>query len=94
MMIANLGLDYSNGKRALFWEASRLNGMRPRDIAPLIIERSKKMKCLVRKALDNDSWVAQINIQGGLSLEHIVQFSKLWEMLDSVHTDPNTTNMI
>jgi hypothetical protein len=30
-------------------------------------------------------WVSQINMQTGLSMEHIVHFSKLWEMLQNVH---------
>jgi hypothetical protein len=34
-----------DGKKALFWEASWLRGMRPKDIAPLIFELSKKKKC-------------------------------------------------
>jgi hypothetical protein len=33
-----------NGKKALFWEASWINGRRPKDIAPLIFDVSKQKK--------------------------------------------------
>ena len=33
-----------NGEKALFWESSWLQGMRPKDIAPLIYEVSKKRR--------------------------------------------------
>jgi hypothetical protein len=76
-----------NGKRALFWELSWLDGMRPKDIAPLIFDISKKKKCLISKAMDTEFWISQINIQGGLTVEHIVQFTKLWEMAQNVQMD-------
>jgi hypothetical protein len=67
-----------NGEKASFWDASWLQGLAPKDIAPLIFDLSKKRKCSVKKALENDFWVSQINMQTGLSVEHIVQFSKRW----------------
>jgi hypothetical protein len=64
-------------KRALFWEASWIDGLRPKDVAPLVSDISKKRKMLVRIALEDDLWISQINIHNGLSMEHIVQFMKL-----------------
>jgi hypothetical protein len=52
-----------DGRRALFWESSWLEGKRPKDIAPLIYDISKKKNCLVSKAMSNDFWVSQINTQ-------------------------------
>jgi hypothetical protein len=78
-----------NGKRALFWEASWVNGWRPKDIAPLIFDLTKRKRCTVAKALEEFFWVTQINFQGGLSLDHLIQFAKLWEMVQHVHLDPN-----
>jgi hypothetical protein len=68
--------------------------MRPKDIAPLIFDLSKWKKCTVAKALEENFWVSQINNKGGLSLDHIVQFAKLWEMLQEVHLHPNMTYSI
>jgi hypothetical protein len=83
-----------NGKKALFWEASWINGMRPKDIAPLIFDLLKHKKCTVAKALEVNFWVSQINNQDGLSLEHIVQFAKLLEALDGVHLQNKVTDTI
>jgi hypothetical protein len=83
-----------NMKRALFWEASWINGSRPKDIAPLIFDLSKTKRCAVAKALEEDLWLSQINYQNGLSTNHLIQFTKLWEMVQKVHLDPNTTDSI
>jgi hypothetical protein len=77
------------GEKARFLEDSWLNGRRPKDIAPLIFKFSKKKKSTVSKAIDGSSWIAQVNANDSLSLEHIVQFYTLWEMLQSVHIDAN-----
>lgn len=83
-----------DGKKASFWEDPWLNGRRPKDIAPLIYKGSKRRKCTVNKALDNDSWTSNINTQDGLSLDHIIQFTNLWEMTHGIHLDPSTTDSI
>jgi hypothetical protein len=94
LFAAATNVTIGNGKRALFWEASWLQGKRPKDIAPLIFDISKKRKCSVRKAMENEFWVSQINMQDGISFDHIVQFSKLWEMLQDVQMDNDTTDEI
>jgi hypothetical protein len=64
------------------------------DIAPLIFVSSKHKKCSIYKAMEGDFWVSQINIRHGLSLDHLVQFTNLWEMLQSTTLVPNTTDTI
>jgi hypothetical protein len=39
-------------------------------------------------------WVLQINIQDGLSVEHVTQFSKHWEMLSHIHLTDGTPDFI
>jgi hypothetical protein len=68
--------------------------MRPKVIAPLIFDLPKRKKCTVAKALEDNFWVSQINNQDGLSLEHIVQFAKLWEVLDGVHLQEGMTDTL
>jgi hypothetical protein len=43
-----------NGKKTLFWEAAWLDGMRPKDVAPLIFKLSQRKNTTVCKALDQD----------------------------------------
>jgi hypothetical protein len=83
-----------SGKKAIFWDSSWLNGLRPRDVAPLIFDISKKKKITVAKALLDDFWITQINMQDGISIQHIVQFTNLWEMLQDVDLDPNSPDTI
>jgi hypothetical protein len=83
-----------NWKRALFWESSWLDGMRQKDIAPFIFDISKKRKCLVSKAMENEFWISQIYTYGGLTVEHIAQFTKLWEMAQNVQMDNDMTDKI
>jgi hypothetical protein len=40
-------VNIGNRRKALFWEASSINGRRPKDIAPLIFEISKRKKKLL-----------------------------------------------
>jgi hypothetical protein len=87
-------VNIGDRKKVSFWEASWLYGRRPMDIAPLIFESSKRKKSSVYKAMEGDFWVSQINIQHGLSLDHLVQFTNLWEMLQSTTLVPNTPDTI
>jgi hypothetical protein len=66
----------------------------PKDIAPLICDVSKRKKTTVHKALEENHWVSQINTGTDITLDHIVQFSNLWEMLQSVHLKPGTPDLI
>jgi hypothetical protein len=83
-----------NGKKALFWEAAWINGRRPKDIAPLIFDVSERKKITIHKALEENSWVSQVNTRVGLTLDHTVQYTNLWEMLQAVHLEPNTPDAI
>ena len=83
-----------DGNKAKFWESPWLDGLRPKDIAPKIFELSKKKMCLVRKALDNNLWVRQIDTRQGLTLDHIQQFATLWEMLADVNLNQGSQDTI
>jgi hypothetical protein len=67
--------------------------MRPKDIAPKIFELAKRRNCTVERALENEWWVSNINLQNGLTMEHIVQFSNLWEELQHVQHDDATDSI-
>jgi hypothetical protein len=44
--------------------------------------------------MEEDFWVSQINIQHGLSIDHIVQFTSLWKILQLTILLPNTPDTI
>jgi hypothetical protein len=49
---------------------------------------------LVSKAMDNEFWISQIYTHGGVTVEHIAQFTKLWEMAQNVQMDNDTPDKI
>jgi hypothetical protein len=83
-----------NGDKTLFWDSSWLDGRRPKDIAPLIYNISKKKNSTVRKALQDNLWTSQINLQNGLTIEHITQFADLWEKLSTIHINDDEHDTI
>ena len=91
---AATNVTVGDGEKALFWESSWLNGRRPKDFAPLVFDIAKKRNCTVRKALTNDFWAAHVDTQGGLSLEHISQFVRLWELIANVNLTPGVADLI
>jgi hypothetical protein len=81
-------------KNAKFWVSSWLDGMRPKDIAPLIHGISVGKNATVYKALSNDSWIHKINLQHGLSTEHISQFIALWGKMNHVQLNHDVADSI
>jgi hypothetical protein len=87
-------ISIGNGKKAIFWEDPWLDGKRPKDIAPLVYKISQGKRCSVGKALDANFWISKINTNDGLTLEHITQFATLWEMIQPVQLNSNTSDSI
>jgi hypothetical protein len=48
------------------------------------LDISKKRKCSMKMAMENDFWVIQNNTQQNRAVEHIIQSTKLWEMLSTI----------
>jgi hypothetical protein len=94
MFAAATKVVVGNGDKASFWSSSWLEGMRPMDLAPLIFGISKRKKFTVRKGMENDFWVSHLNLQDGLSVEHISQFVTLWRALQDIQLDPSTPDKI
>jgi hypothetical protein len=45
-------------------------------------------------ALQNNLLVSQINLQHGLTMEHITQFANLWERLSTIHINKEKQDAI
>jgi hypothetical protein len=70
-------VNIGDGERAKFWSSSWLSGGRPKGIAPKIYAIAKKENISVKEALENDSRVANIDLEQGFDVEHIQQFVNL-----------------
>jgi hypothetical protein len=78
-------ISISNGKIAPFWDSPWLEGDKPKDIAPLIFEISKKKKSTVAQALHCNSWIKSIKMDANLTVHHIHDYLRLWIRLQDVH---------
>ena len=87
-------MTIGDGNKAIFWESSWLEGLRPKDIAPKIFEISRKKGGTVAQALRDHHWIAQIDTQSALTLEHLQQFSALWENLPGIVIQPGVKDSI
>ena len=83
-----------DGNKVIFWESSWLEGLRPKDIAPKIFEISRKKGGMVAQALRYHHWIAQIDTQSALTLDHLQQFSASWEKLAGVVIQPGVKDSI
>jgi hypothetical protein len=57
--------------KASFWDALWADGIILKSIAPLIYAFSKWKNWNVRKAINNDAWIIQIDSSEGLSVQHL-----------------------
>jgi hypothetical protein len=71
------------GQQKFWWV--RLDGEKPKKIAPLIYMSSKRKNWNVKAALHNHECVTKIDGTTGFNYEHVVQCVKLWTKLERVH---------
>ena len=83
-----------NGAKALFWHSAWLDGASPKDIAPDIFLASKKKNKTVHHALQGNSWVQDINIPAINAHQKLTQFVALWDRLQHIYVNVNTSDHI
>ena len=64
-------ITVGNGQRASFWHSPWLGGRKPKDIAPSIFAISKHKNDTIHRALDLNKWIANVNTNSGLTIQHI-----------------------
>jgi hypothetical protein len=84
LFYAEITITIGNHNVAPFWHSPWLNGMKPKDIAPLIFEVSTRKKWSVSQALHNNAWISKIKVDASLSIQHIHMYIQLWELLSNV----------
>jgi hypothetical protein len=70
LFYASINLTIGDGKTAIFWYSPWLGGVKPKDIAPSIINISKKKNFTVHKGLEHDYWISNISFEDGISVTH------------------------
>jgi len=87
-------ITLGDGVKALFWHSAWLDGASPKDIAPAIFSASKRKNKTVQQALQGNSWVQDINILAINTVQQLTQFVALWDRLQHVHLNLNTSDHI
>jgi hypothetical protein len=81
-------------EKTSFWDSSWLQGRRPKDIAPLLFQISRKKKHSVHEALTSNTWIHDIDINNGINSEHLASFVLLWNMIQHVQLHPDQEDTI
>jgi hypothetical protein len=71
-----------NGKNTPFWEAKRLHGSAPKDIAPSLFNAARCKGRMVAKKLQNCNWIR--NIRGIQNQAMLEEYTMLYMALSSV----------
>jgi hypothetical protein len=67
-----------DGSHASFWNDPWADGIGPKCIAPSIFALSKRKAWNVQKSITNNAWVLHLDTSGGLSVQHLKEFTNLW----------------
>ena len=68
-----------------FWHCNWVNGLAPKNIAPLLFDKSSRENIIIQKAVQNNKWIDHISRIN--SREEIIQFVTLWSALEEVVLD-------
>jgi hypothetical protein len=77
-------ITIGNGKKTSFWNSGRINGCRPKDLAPNLFGISKFKRRTVAEALAGGAWIRDIRLSNCLTTTHLLEYVKLWEHLQNV----------
>ena len=94
LFYASTTIIVGNGAKALFWDSPWLLGRKPKDIAPLIFQASKRKRSTLRQALQGNAWMTHIKHATILSVTHIREFFSLWALVHDFHLDDHVQNDI
>jgi len=72
-----------NGKKALFWKSSWLNGIAPATLFPLLYSHSKRKNRTVAAALAGNRWIK--DICHDLTPDLLTEFFALWAQIEAQH---------
>ncbi|WVZ93865.1 LOW QUALITY PROTEIN: hypothetical protein U9M48_039818 [Paspalum notatum var. saurae] len=88
-------VNVGNGENTKFWIDRWLHGKRVADMAPnlfLVIPKRVAKRRTVSQALFNRCWVS--NIKGALTIQVLVEYLHIWELLEGVILQPDTPDTL
>ncbi|WVZ70115.1 hypothetical protein U9M48_018809 [Paspalum notatum var. saurae] len=90
LFAAAVNVNVGNGEDTLFWIDRWLNASSVAELAPnlvMIVSNNARKQCTVAQALTNRRWAT--DIQGSLTVQVLVEYLKIWEMVDGMSLQPD-----
>jgi hypothetical protein len=87
-------ISLGNGRKADFWNSAWLLGQRPKDLAPLLYNFTRRKKRSVAEALRDSTWIRDLNYRTGFTTSLLLQFVVLWNLLAPVQLNANLEDTI
>jgi hypothetical protein len=78
-----------NGKHALFWKSSWLNGRAPVLIFPALYTHSRRKNRMVANAMENENWIR--DLMHDLHPTLFIEYMQLWLLIDEFNFNHNDT---
>ena len=91
---ASTTIIVGNGAKTPFWDSPWLLGRKPKDIAPLIFQASKRKRSTLRQALRGNAWMTHIKHDTIVSVAHIRELFSLWALVHDFHLDDHVEDDI
>jgi hypothetical protein len=83
-----------DGMKASFWNDPWVDGLSPKCIAPSIFALSSKKSLNVRDSIIDGAWVDHLDTSEGLSVQNLIEFTKLWSHTSLFHLHADTPDSI
>jgi hypothetical protein len=94
LFYASTTITIGDGAKTHFWEAPWLNGLKPKDIAPLIFDASSRKNWTIPQALLNNAWVRKIKMDEDFTVQHVFEFVDLCTRLQGFAFDATIEDSI
>jgi hypothetical protein len=75
-------ITLGDGAKTSFWHSGWLEGLMPKDIAPLLYAKSARKKRTVAQAFHDSNWIRDLNFRSGNTTTHVMEFASLWNLVD------------
>jgi hypothetical protein len=78
-----------------FWNDAWVQGLRLKDIVPLIFNVSRKKNRSLSEAMLNHTWIMDLNLFfAEVAEQHIVKYCRLWSILQRISLQPGICDSI
>jgi hypothetical protein len=95
LFAATTSISVGDGTKVSLWNDAWVQGLRPKDIAPLIFNVSRRKNRSLSEALWNHTWIRDLNLfSAEVTEQHIVEYCRLWSILRRVSLQPGICDSI